>query len=75
VRADGRRIQVSLSISPIKDASGTVVGASKIARDITERKRAEAERQKFVTLVENSTDFIGLSDLNGVPLFVNHAGL
>jgi PAS domain S-box-containing protein len=75
VRADGRRIQVSLSISPIKDASGTVVGASKIARDITERKRAEAERQKFVTLVENSTDFIGLSDLNGVPLFVNQAGL
>ena len=75
VRADGRRIQVSLSISPIKDASGTVVGASKIVRDITERKRAEAERQKFVTLVESSTDFIGLSDLNGIPLFVNQAGL
>ena len=75
VRADGRRIQVSLSISPIKDASGTVVGASKIVRDITERKRAEAERQKFVTLVENSTDFIGLADLNGIPFFVNQAGL
>jgi PAS domain S-box-containing protein len=75
VRSDGRRIQVSLSISPIRDASGTVVGASKIARDITERKRAEAERQKFVTLVESSTDFIGLSDLNGIPLFVNQAGL
>jgi PAS domain S-box-containing protein len=75
VRADGRRIQVSLSISPIRDGSGTVVGASKIARDITERKRAEAERQKFVTLVENSTDFIGLSDLTGIPLFVNQAGL
>ncbi len=75
VRADGRRIQVSLSISPIRDESGAVVGASKIARDITERKLAEAERQKFVTLVENSTDFIGLSDLNGLPTFVNRAGL
>ena len=75
VRADGRRIQVSLSISPIKDETGAVVGASKIARDITERKRAEAERQKFVTLVENSTDFIGISDLDGTPTFVNHAGL
>ena len=75
IRADGRRIQVSLSISPIKDASGSVVGASKIARDITDRKRAEAERQKFVTLVESSTDFIGLCDLHGVPFFLNQAGL
>ncbi|MDB6111788.1 MAG: Multi-sensor signal transduction histidine kinase, partial [Pedosphaera sp.] len=41
VRMDGRRIDVSLSISPIKDAQGRIVGASKIARDITERKRAE----------------------------------
>jgi PAS domain S-box-containing protein len=38
---DGRRINVSLTISPIKDAQGTVIGASKIARDITDRKRHE----------------------------------
>jgi PAS domain S-box-containing protein len=75
VRADGHRIIVSLTISPIKDAAGRVVGASKIVRDVTDRKRAEAERQKFVTLVENSTDFIGMSDLQGVPFFVNRAGL
>jgi PAS domain S-box-containing protein len=41
VTKDGRRLHVSLSISPIKDANGYVVGASKIARDITERKLAE----------------------------------
>jgi PAS domain S-box-containing protein len=41
VRKDGRRVQVSLSISPIKDASGRIVGASTIARDITERKESE----------------------------------
>ena len=75
IRADGRRIQVSLSISPIKDEDGVVIGASKIARDITERKLAEAERQKFVTLVENSTDFVGIADLNGTPTFINKAGL
>jgi PAS domain S-box-containing protein len=74
-RSDGTRISVSLTISPIKDADGTVVGASKIVRDITDRKRAEAEQQKFVTLIENSTDFIGICDLNGMPLFVNRAGL
>jgi PAS domain S-box-containing protein len=49
VRADGRRVSVSLTVSPVKDDTGTVVGASKIARDITDRKRAEAERDKFVT--------------------------
>src|SRR5215469_9282317 len=38
---DGRQLHVSLAISPIKDANGYVVGASKIARDITERKLAE----------------------------------
>jgi PAS domain S-box-containing protein len=40
-RKDGRRIEVSLTVSPIMDAGGTVVGASKIARDITRRKRSE----------------------------------
>ena len=75
VRNDGRRITVSLTISPIKDDSGTVIGASKIVRDITERRLAESDRQKFVTVVENSTDFIGMCDLQGVPFFVNRAGL
>lgn len=41
VRADGQRIIVSLTISPLKDAEGNVVGASKIVRDVTERKRLE----------------------------------
>jgi PAS domain S-box-containing protein len=45
-RKDGTTIPVSLTISPIRDEFGTIVGASKIARDITERKRAvEAERE------------------------------
>ena len=41
VRKDRKRIDVSATISPIKDSSGAIVGASKIARDITERKQAE----------------------------------
>ena len=43
---DGRRIDVSLSVSPIKDASGKVIGAAKILRDITERKRVEESLQQ-----------------------------
>ncbi|MDB5059980.1 MAG: hypothetical protein JWO59_3452, partial [Chloroflexi bacterium] len=43
-RKDGSRVDVSVSVSPLRDASGNVVGASAIARDITDRKRAEHER-------------------------------
>ena len=35
----------------------------------------ERDRQNFVTLVESSTDFIGMCDMDGVPFFVNRAGL
>jgi len=44
----GRLINVSVTISPLRDASGRVVGASKVARDITERKRIEAEREQLL---------------------------
>jgi PAS domain S-box-containing protein len=51
VAKNGRRIDISLTVSPVRDESGEIVGASKIARDITERKRAEqllrdADRRK-----------------------------
>src|SRR5882762_9716536 len=55
IRKDGRLLDVSLTISPMKDASGRVVGASKLARDITERKRAEeALRQAQTDLAHAS---------------------
>jgi PAS domain S-box-containing protein len=45
-RKDGTLIDISLTVSPVRDAEGTVVGASKIARDITERKHVEEELRK-----------------------------
>jgi PAS domain S-box-containing protein len=44
---DGRRVHISLSVSPLKDRSGRLVGASKVARDITQRKQAE-ETQRLL---------------------------
>ena len=46
MRKDGTMIDISLTISPIKDPDGRVIGASKVARDITERKRAERALQE-----------------------------
>jgi len=46
VAKDGRRLNVSVTVSPIKDSLGLVVGASKVVRDVTERKQAEAALTK-----------------------------
>ena len=46
VTKDGRRIHVSLTISPIRDAGGKIVGAAKVVRDITERRRSEEALQR-----------------------------
>ena len=47
---DGHLINVSLVISPVKDESGKIVGASKVARDITDRKLMEQERERLLSL-------------------------
>jgi PAS domain S-box-containing protein len=47
-RKDGEIIHVSLTVSPLKNSAGEITGASAIARDITERKRAEKEREQLL---------------------------
>ena len=54
VKKDGRLTDMSLTISPIKTAAGEITGASKIARDITERKRAEEELKDFAAQLKRS---------------------
>src|SRR5712671_4021385 len=49
---EGRQVAISLSVSPIRSVSGRIVGASKIARDITERKQAEAELHRLNETLE-----------------------
>jgi PAS domain S-box-containing protein len=48
VRKDGQFIPVSITVSPIKDETGKIIGASAIARDITQRKREERERNELI---------------------------
>ena len=54
VTKDGRQLPVSLTISPVKDSTGKIIGASKIARDITERKQADvllSEQNRLLELI------------------------
>lgn len=54
VRSDGQPIQISVTISPIRDDSGRIIGASKIARDISDRKRAEDQILGLLTQLKEA---------------------
>jgi PAS domain S-box-containing protein len=51
VRGDGSRVEISVSISPIHDRSGKIIGVAKIARDITERRQLERRRQELLEVI------------------------
>jgi PAS domain S-box-containing protein len=65
VRKDGTRVPISLTVSPIYDDAGQVIGASKIARDITEKKNAETSARRLAAVVESSDDAIVTKNLDG----------
>jgi signal transduction histidine kinase len=56
LRKDGSRVDVSLTISPIRDPSGRIIGASKIARDITESRRAQQAVQQAYAELEQRVE-------------------
>src|SRR5262249_36507075 len=75
LRKGGDPVDVSVSVSPVRDAAGRVVGASTIARDITERKRAEEALRSaealFSSLVEQS--LVGIHIIqNGRYAYASH---
>jgi PAS domain S-box-containing protein len=75
LRKDGSPVEVSLSISPIKSPSGTIVGASKIARDITESRRTEQTLRRQIEerrrIFETSQDLILVTDTKGILVQVS----
>ena len=62
---DGRVLAISLTVSPIRDSFGNVIGASKVARDITDQKRYSEWRERLAAIVESSDDAIISKDLDG----------
>ena len=79
VNQDGRLLDVSLTVSPIKDAAGAIVGAATIAREISERRRADCamrdSAERFRALFERSLDCLYIHDFDGKFLDANPATL
>ena len=71
VTKDGRQINVSLTISPIKGGAGTIIGASAIARDITTHKKDEEQLREQAALLAHAQDAIIVRDLGGRVLYWN----
>ena len=65
-RKDGTLVDISLTISPVRDRNGEIIGASKIARDVTESRRGERARTLLSAIVDSSDDAIISKDLNGI---------
>jgi PAS domain S-box-containing protein len=78
VRKDGGTLQVSLTISPVRDSSGRIVGASKVARDITAQRRAEVALQeseeRFRAIVQATPECVKVVAQDGTLLAMNSAG-
>jgi PAS domain S-box-containing protein len=66
VKKSGERIAVSVTISPVRDETGQVIGASKIAHDISDRKRNDETRFRLAAIVDSADDAIISKDLNGI---------
>jgi len=78
-RKDGSLIDISLTVSPVRDAAGNVVGASKISRDISERKRSEAalrrSEQRLQELLAAIPAAIYTTDAEGKITYYNEAAV
>jgi PAS domain S-box-containing protein len=66
VRKGGEKFSVSVAISPVRDKSGQIVGASEIARDISDRKRFDDSCFRLAAIVDSADDAVISKDLNGI---------
>ena len=79
VRKDGTLLDISLTISPVRDAAGRIVGASKVARDVTKQKQVDRalreSEERFRAIVDTTPECVKVVAHDGTLLHMNLSGL
>ena len=71
VRKDGEKVEISATMYPIRDATSRVIGTSKIARDVSDRRRSDDSRFRLAAIVDSADDAIISKNLDGIILTWN----
>jgi PAS domain S-box-containing protein len=75
LRPDGTIVWANSNLTRLDDEQGHPQAVLAVTIDLSDRKQAELEIQKFASLADNSTEFIGMCDMNFLPFYVNAAGM
>ena len=74
LRKDGAIIHAAVTVAPLCDATGQIIGATVVARDISQCKQADEVRDSLLQIIDHSREFIAMADLDGRLTYMNAGG-
>ena len=73
-QAGGKQTWAETNKVPLQDDNGTIIGILGTYQDISDRKQAESEKSRLISILEATSDLVGIADINGNNLYLNQAG-
>ena len=73
-QAGGKQTWAETNKVPLQDDNGTIIGILGTYQDVSDRKQAESEKSRLISILEATSDLVGIADINGNNLYLNQAG-